>query len=87
MVAVVFGNLKEVRTINEEQIGDDVILEYFAQLVREVDLFVFGRKTYQLMVPYWPEVAKTPRRQKHRSNLPGRFYTWSDTPKERVVDG
>jgi dihydrofolate reductase len=24
-----------------------------------VDLLVFGRKTYELMVPYWPEVAKT----------------------------
>src|SRR5262249_36610098 len=23
-----------------------------------VDLFVYGRKTYQLMVPYWPDVAK-----------------------------
>jgi dihydrofolate reductase len=24
-----------------------------------VDLLVFGRKTYELMVPFWPEVAKT----------------------------
>jgi len=24
-----------------------------------VDLLVFGRKTYQLMVPFWSEVAKT----------------------------
>jgi dihydrofolate reductase len=27
--------------------------------LREADLQVFGRKTYQLMVPFWPEVAKT----------------------------
>jgi dihydrofolate reductase len=27
--------------------------------MRDVDLLVFGRKTYQLMVPYWPEVAKS----------------------------
>ena len=26
--------------------------------MRDVDLLVFGRKTYQLMVPFWPEVAK-----------------------------
>jgi len=26
--------------------------------MRDVDLLVFGRKTYQLMVPYWPEIAK-----------------------------
>ena len=32
--------------------------EYFTQLIRDVDLLVFGRKTYQLMVPFWPEVAK-----------------------------
>src|SRR5258708_9494032 len=28
--------------------------------MRDVDLLVFGRKTYQLMVPYWPDVAKDP---------------------------
>ena len=39
---------------------DDEILEYFTHLTREVDLQVFGRKTYQLMVPYWPEVAQDP---------------------------
>ncbi len=37
---------------------DDEVLEYFTHLTREADLQVFGRKTYQLMVPYWPEVAK-----------------------------
>ena len=26
--------------------------------MRDVDLPVFGRKTYQLMVPFWPDVAK-----------------------------
>jgi dihydrofolate reductase len=41
-------------------IGDDEILEHYTQLMRDVDLFVYGRKTYQLMVPYWPEVAKSP---------------------------
>ena len=39
-------------------IPDDEVLEYFTDHMREVDLQVFGRKTYQLMVPYWPEVAK-----------------------------
>jgi dihydrofolate reductase len=40
--------------------ADDEILEYYAQLVRDVGVLVFGRKTYQLMVPYWPEVLKDP---------------------------
>jgi dihydrofolate reductase len=39
-------------------VGGDEILEHYTQLLREVDLFVYGRKTYQLMVPYWPDVAK-----------------------------
>ena len=39
--------------------ADDELHEYYAQLLREeVDLLVFGRKTYQLMVPFWPDVAK-----------------------------
>lgn len=37
---------------------DEETLEYFTFLTREVDLQVFGRKTYQLMVPYWPDIAK-----------------------------
>ena len=37
---------------------DDEMLEYFTHLTREADLHVFGRKTYQLMVPYWPDVLK-----------------------------
>jgi dihydrofolate reductase len=41
-------------------VADEELLVYYAQLLREVDLQVFGRKTYQLMVPYWPEVAKDP---------------------------
>jgi dihydrofolate reductase len=39
--------------------GDDEILEYFTQLTRDVDLLVYGRKTYQLMVPFWTDVAKS----------------------------
>jgi len=41
-----------------KQIADEETHEYFTQLLRDVDLLVFGRKTYQLMVPFWPEVAK-----------------------------
>jgi dihydrofolate reductase len=43
-----------------KQFVDEEILEYFTHLTREADLQVFGRKTYQLMVPYWPEVLKNP---------------------------
>jgi dihydrofolate reductase len=35
------------------------LLEYFTHLMRDVDLLIYGRKTYQLMVPYWPDIAKS----------------------------
>jgi dihydrofolate reductase len=41
-----------------KMIADEEILEHYTQLLGDVDLLVFGRKTYQLMVPYWPDIAK-----------------------------
>ena len=41
-----------------KQMADEETHEYFTQLLRQVDLLVFGRKTYELMVPFWPEVAR-----------------------------
>ena len=41
-----------------KMIADEEVHEYFTHLMRGVDLLVFGRKTYQLMVPFWPDVAK-----------------------------
>jgi len=39
---------------------DEETFEYFTHLLRDADLLLYGRKTYQLMVPYWPDVAKDP---------------------------
>jgi dihydrofolate reductase len=36
------------------------LLEHFTRLLRDdAGVLVYGRKTYQLMVPYWPDVAKS----------------------------
>jgi dihydrofolate reductase len=35
------------------------VLEHYTHLLRDFDLLVYGRKTYQLMVPYWPDIAKS----------------------------
>ena len=40
------------------QFADEETHEYWTHLMRDADLLVYGRKTYQLMVPFWPEVAK-----------------------------
>ncbi|TDQ09488.1 dihydrofolate reductase family protein [Pedobacter metabolipauper] len=39
--------------------GGDDIQDYFRKLLEEADLIIYGRKTYELMVPFWPEAAKT----------------------------
>jgi dihydrofolate reductase len=41
-------------------VPDEDLFEYYIRLVRDAGLFVYGRKTYQLMVPFWPDVAKDP---------------------------
>ncbi|WP_316784996.1 dihydrofolate reductase family protein [Pedobacter frigiditerrae] len=38
---------------------DEELYEYFTHQMDDVDLIVYGRKTYELMMPYWPEVEKT----------------------------
>src|ERR1700739_2214676 len=39
---------------------DEETFGYFIRLLRDdADLLVYGRKTYQLMVPYWPDIAKS----------------------------
>lgn len=41
-------------------IPDAELHDYHAALVRDADTFLYGRKTYELMVPFWPDVAKNP---------------------------
>lgn len=38
--------------------GNDEVHEYFAQLMRDADTLLYGRKSYELMVPFWPDVAR-----------------------------
>ncbi|WP_061249799.1 dihydrofolate reductase family protein [Leptospira alstonii] len=41
-----------------DMIADDELHNYFTRLLRNASLLLYGRVTYQLMVPFWPEVAK-----------------------------
>jgi len=42
-----------------DMIADDEMHEFWARLLRHASVILFGRITYQLMVPFWPDVAKT----------------------------
>jgi dihydrofolate reductase len=59
---------------------DEEDFEHHTQLLRAVDLFVYGRKTYQLMVPYWPDVAKDPSSTKADKEFADAFVS-----KKKVV--
>jgi dihydrofolate reductase len=40
-------------------VPDAELMGYFTRLMLDTGLIIYGRKTYELMVPYWPDVAKT----------------------------
>lgn len=37
---------------------DDEFMDHYTRQMREVETLVYGRKIYQMMVPYWPDVAR-----------------------------
>ncbi len=70
-----------------KQLADDETHEYFTQLLREVDLLAFGRKTYQLMVPFWPEVAKSQNMSKASNDFARVFDSIERVVFSRSLDG
>ena len=37
---------------------DDEVMDHYTRQMREVETLVYGRKIYQMMVPFWPDMAK-----------------------------
>ena len=69
-----------------KMIPDDEIMEYFNDLMRDVDLQVFGRKTYQLMVPYWPAIAKNQSESKAENEFARLFDSMNKLVFSRSLD-
>jgi len=69
-----------------KQFADDETHEYFTQLMRDVDLHVFGRITYQLMVPFWPEVAKNQSMDKASNEFAKAFVSINKIVFSRTLD-
>ena len=68
------------------QIADEETHEYFTHLMRDADLQVFGRKTYQLMVPFWPEVAKNQSMSKAENEFARTFDSLNKIVFSRSID-
>ncbi|MFT3822882.1 MAG: dihydrofolate reductase family protein [Chitinophagaceae bacterium] len=62
--------------------GDEEVHNYFGLLLRDADTLVYGRKTYELMVPFWPDIAKT---QAAPTKSMNDFALAFDSVKEIVV--
>jgi dihydrofolate reductase len=69
------------------QFVDEEMHEYFTQLTRENGLQVFGRKTYQLMVPYWLEVLKDPSASKSDTEFARAFESIPKVVFSRTLEG
>jgi len=69
------------QSVNKDQ------FEYFIQLLRDVDLQVFGRKTYELMVPYWPDVAKNQSGTKAENDFARAFVSIKSVVFSRSLAG
>ncbi|MGA9899202.1 MAG: dihydrofolate reductase family protein [Terriglobales bacterium] len=69
-----------------KQLADEETHEYFTHLLREVDLLVFGRKTYQLMVPYWPDIAKSQSETKAQNEFARAFDSHNKIVVSRSLD-
>jgi dihydrofolate reductase len=57
------------------------LLEHYTRLLRDdAGVLVYGRKTYQLMVPYWPDIAKSQSERKEDIEFAQAFVS-----KEKIV--
>jgi dihydrofolate reductase len=69
-----------------KMIADEEILDHYTQLLRDVDLLVYGRQTYQLMVPYWPDVAKNPSETRADIDFAKTFVSKNKVVFSRTLD-
>jgi len=65
---------------------EEEVSEYYTQMLREADLTIYGRKTYQLMVPYWPDVAKDPSSTKEDIEFAAAFDSLNKVVFSRSLD-
>lgn len=50
-------------------VADEGLMDYYTQFVRDAGTFLYGRVTYQLMVPYWPDIAKNPPESESKADI------------------
>lgn len=59
---------------------------FYIDLLRSSDLLLYGRITYQLMVPYWPDVAKNPSGSKGENDFARAFVSVKKAVVSRTLE-
>ncbi len=62
---------------HEAVIADDELHDFYADLLIEIDLVIFGRKTYQLLESFWPTAAQDPNCTKGMINFANKINSVS----------
>jgi dihydrofolate reductase len=66
---------------------DEDLTEHYTSLLRDdAGLLVYGRKTYQLMVPYWPDIAKNQSETKEENEFALAFDALNKIVFSRSLD-
>lgn len=60
---------------HEKGSPSEEVHEYFTELTKEAGVLLYGRKTYELMVPFWPEIAKSPNQKKSMKEFAEAFVS------------
>jgi dihydrofolate reductase len=69
-----------------KQYADEETHEHFTHVLQDADLLVYGRKTYELMVPFWPEVAKNQSMSKASNEFAKAFDSIKKVVFSRTLD-
>ena len=69
-----------------KQFVDTEMLEDYTQMLETADTFVYGRKTYQIMVPYWPDVLTEPSASKADADFARAFVSRKKVVFSRTLE-
>lgn len=55
--------------------ADESLHDYHTNLLKSADVLLYGRKTYELMVPFWPDVARNPNEERSMKDFADAFVS------------
>lgn len=66
--------------------GSEEMLDYYTNFFKDIDLIVYGRTTYELMIPYWPDVIDDPSSSKAEVDFAKAFGAIDKVVFSRTLD-